>query len=244
MANDNCSCGCEFSIEQNKAVVCCICSNNYNPTCVKLTVAEARTINNKNKGCSWSCNECRSLGGSINELRAAIINLKKEIQTLQVRKTETFAEPDFESIIQEVGERFERRHNVVIFNQPEIESHNSQERNDYDMTTTKSILNALSTNIVVDRIQVQRIGKYNKDRPRPIKVRLENVSDVHTVIKNAKRLKDSRDFKHVSVSYDRTPLQAKYYRDVKAAFDARIAAGEENLRIRYKNGLPVIESLN
>lgn len=240
MAIITCSCGCNSSDVDHKFVVCCVCKKNYKHSCVELSTTEVRTIRTK-KGLSWSCAECASLGNSINELKAAILDLRRDIQA---RNTDGLNDTEVENLLQELTDRFERRQNIVIFKLDEIESQNKRERNEHDLSSARMILGNISTDVDTDRIEVHRVGRYVKDRPRPLKIKLGSVKDVHLIIKKVRKLRDIEEFKHISISYDKTIRQVTYYKKVKADLDARVAAGEVNLRIRYRNGMPVISPLN
>ena len=43
---------------------------------------------------------------------------------------------------------------------------------------------------------------------------------------------------HINISMDRTPMQINAYKSVRAALDNRLAQGEKNLKIQYRNGIP------
>lgn len=91
-----------------------------------------------------------------------------------------------------------------------------------------------------------RLGKYDSSRqsPRIIKITLSEEKYVHDAIRNTKKLLDSDDLKHIKISMDRTKRQIEYYKSVKSALDNRISSGENNLKIKYINGIPQIVKLN
>lgn len=241
MSKSACCCGCGGNAEEHQLIVCGVCSKSFIHSCVDLTLCELRTIKTKNKCLSWSCRECSSLGNSINALKAAILDLKKEIQTHDIK---ALNDSVFEDLLHELSDRYDRKQNIIVFKHAEIESQNITERDEHDISTAKSILGSLSAGIDLTRIEVHRLGRYVKNKPRPLKIKLGNSKDVHAIIKNAKNLKDSATYNHISISYDRTTRQINYYKKIKAELDARVAAGEQNLKIRYKSGVPIIDTLN
>lgn len=89
-----------------------------------------------------------------------------------------------------------------------------------------------------------RLGRYNQDKIRPIKVPLESEKLVHDVIHKRKALKNTESYKHVSVSFDRTPRQIELYRSVKSQLMDQINSGDKNYHIKYINGIPKIVPLN
>lgn len=222
-------------------LVCCVCKNSYFHSCEDYTISELRTMKNK-RGASWSCRNCNVVSNDINELRAAILTLKNEI--LSRERSTTIAESAFEEIINEINDRNNRKQNIVLFNVPEPISQNADERKEHDRTTTLSILRSLPTDVDLEGVQINRVGRFvpNAGRHRPIKVRLNGVRDVHNLIKNARNLKSSNEFKHIHISMDKTKRQNEYYKKVKAELDLRAANGEVGLRIRYDGGVPTIVS--
>ncbi|KAK9667488.1 hypothetical protein QE152_g41335 [Popillia japonica] len=118
------------------------------------------------EGLSWSCAECASLGNSINELKAAILDLRRDIQArntdglndtevenllqeLTARNTDGLNDTEVENLLQELTDRFERRQNIVIFKLDEIESQNKRERNEHDLSSVFSSLMKLNPRINV-----------------------------------------------------------------------------------------------
>lgn len=237
----NCTCGCNGATEEHKVVACCICKNAFKYSCVDLTITEIRTLKTK-KGCSWSCTNCAALGSDINELKATILGLRNEIQSL---KGESFSDALFEEVLQEMEDRHDRKQNIIIFNYPESASGDSEARKAYDTAAAKSILSAVSTSVNSDGIETYRLGRFNSNnvRPRPLKIRLGCVRDMRTIMKHAKRIRDS-NFKNISISPDRTLRQLNYYKRVRAEMDTRKANGETDLRIKYQRGIPTIQALN
>nr|CAI5818719.1 unnamed protein product [Callosobruchus analis] len=60
------------------------------------------------------------------------------------------------------------------------------------------------------------------------------------LIKKSPALKNSEEFKNISVSYDRTPRQMQLYKVVRKQIDDTKNGGESNIRIKYVNGIPKI----
>ena len=54
---------------------------------------------------------------------------------------------------------------------------------------------------------ISRIGQFNQDKSRPIKVEFNSSSTVANILKNARKLKLNSDFKSVYLSPDRTKEQ-------------------------------------
>lgn len=234
-----CTCGCNTSAEEHKVVDCCVCKKNFIHSCVDLTITEVRTIKTK-KGLSWSCRNCNILSNDINELRAAILKLTDDLQS------KGCSDDVFEMMLSELSERNDRKQNIIVFNVEEIDAQDGVQRRDHDLRVVRDVLGVISTSIDSEHIEVHRVGRYvgNGNHHRPLKVRLNNVKDVHTVIKNTPKLRNSQSFNSINISFDRTRRQIDYYKKIKAELNSRVEAGATNLRIKYKQGIPTIVSLN
>eukprot|EP00745_Piridium_sociabile_P028676 TRINITY_DN4631_c0_g1_i3.p4 TRINITY_DN4631_c0_g1~~TRINITY_DN4631_c0_g1_i3.p4 ORF type:complete len:118 (+),score=27.59 TRINITY_DN4631_c0_g1_i3:713-1066(+) len=61
--------------------------------------------------------------------------------------------------------------------------------------------------------KIVRLGK-TTDPNRPMKVTLDSAEQVVSVIKSAKKLSGKSDFKKITISMDRTPLEREMMRDL------------------------------
>lgn len=191
------------------------------------------------------------LTNKIKELEAKVdenqsLPLSSRIDTLE-NKLRGVSEGDNrlnanEEILQELSDRQRRKRNIVLFNVPEKE--NGENRNAEDSATIKQILNEVDPIINTSITNAWRLGKFSKDKNRPLKVILENESIVGIVLRKAKNIKTSEKFGRISISADRTPMQINAYKKVKQELDNRISMGETNIRIKYINERPTIVSLN
>lgn len=248
MSAINCIC-CNKLVEAHKSITCVICKNSFNHLCVDLSTSEIRTIKSK-KSFSWTCSTCADTAGTLNELRSLIVSLKQELQdlkgTLNSQKSENH-DINFEDVVQEVSERNARKCNLVIFGLQESPQNSAaQHRLEHDTNGLSSIFSFISPETILGEVKPIRLGKYDPSRtsPRPIKIKLQNEGLVHDLIRNAKKLKDSAQFKGVRISLDRTPRQIAAYKSVKAELDKKIANGNSNLKIKYVGGSPKIVPLN
>lgn len=242
MTNIGCSCGCKSSAEEHRMIACSICKKPYIHSCVDFTASEIRTLHKK--GTSWTCRSCHSLGSDIKELQAAILSLRNDI--LAQKNAASVDDALFEELLWEMKERSDRGQNIILFNVQESELRDVGARNAADLEIVTDILGSLPISIETEHIEVNRLGRFvqGAERLRPVKVRLSGVKAVHTVIKSAGHLRTSSDFKDVRIALDRTKRQMEYYRKIRQEMDARLADGASDLRIKYRRGIPVIESLN
>lgn len=239
-----CSC-CERSYESTLMVKCGICKEAYKNTCVNLTASELRLING-NKGVDWSCPKCKESGNDIKELKQLILQLQDDIASLRNEiKTEiTITEDQFEEIVAEVNDRNSRKSNLVIFGLVEPEQSQSPEnRQKLDKDNIKDILNALLPDEDFDYLRPVRLGKYTPNKIRIVKITLANEPMVHKLIKNTSKLKNMEEYKHISISLDRTSRQINFYKKLKIQLSDRNNNGE-NCGIKYINGVPKIVNLN
>lgn len=177
----------------------------------------------------------------IKDIKNSIDDIKKdlnEVKNYQPVKNKTIV---VEEIIQEISERDKRKRNLMVFNLPEPKSTNSQERVLEDRTQIIKILNLANYS---NDFKIIRLGGFRDGYHRPIKVILDSENGVHNIIKVARSLKNMQGFENVTLSFDRTPVQVDYYRQLRSEMNDRISKGETNLRIQYVNGRPTIKSLN
>lgn len=241
-----CTC-CNRSYDAVCMVKCSICKKLFKNTCVDITANEVRVLN-ANKGYDWSCLRCREFGNEIKDLKALILKLQDDIQTLKAVNNESKTEPSstfFEEIIEEINERNKRQRNVVIFGVTEPNQNLSNEaRENSDKAEVSDILHTVLPELNTNNIKPIRLGRFITEKIRPIKIRLDNEVDVIKVIRHSNTLKNSRFNNKVFISVDRTPRQLEYFKKIKDELNRRKNAGENNIKIKYVNGIPKIISLN
>ena len=225
----NCAC-CGNLVRDEPVVNCSVCKKLFLPTCVDLNRTEVRKINT-NKGLIWSCKDCMSLGNDLMQLKSVIVGLQDEIKALKSLHEERHKQASplmmTEEIIQEVMERDRRRNNVMVFGVPEGRFDSKDQQITADGATLADMFGVLEAGAADYRLR--RVGKYDPSK---------------TNLRKAKILKTVDRFSRVFISRDRTPFQTKLYRSVRDELDARIADGESDLRIKYKNDVPQIVALN
>lgn len=232
---------CKSATDIAKLVSCSICKNAFRYACVGLTLGEIKSISSKT-GLSWTCDSCSVIGSDINDLKAALVDLKNEVAQLKTSNVPEISNKTIETIIQEVYERHKRRKNIIFYG---ITENQGGRYANEDNNKVKSVLNFLEVNSTEWDIKPMRLGRINPStqRPRPIKLVLSSEEDVHCILRKASKLKNS-EFDGVHISQDRTPREIDYYKSLKNEMAERISKGEINLRIKYQKGVPVIQSLN
>nr|CAI5835864.1 unnamed protein product [Callosobruchus analis] len=227
-------------------IKCCICKKQFKNSCVDISSAEARLLNS-NKGCDWSCKVRRSIGNNIKDLnlKALILKLQDDIQTLKTTKSDdaTLNRNEFlEEVISELWERNKRRKNVIILGVPEEDANDNGVTSDKDKIT--DILHTIDRNFSLQDVKIVRLGKQMGGKIRPVRLTCNTEQQVSDIIRNARKLKDSRFKNKVFVSSDRTPKQLAYFRELKDQVKERMEVGESDLKIRHFNGVPRIISEN
>lgn len=104
-------------------------------------------------------------------------------------------------------------------------------------------MNAVLPEENFEQVKPVRIGQYNVNKRRLVKITLANEDMVINVLRNAFQLKNNPSFENVSISQDRTPRQIEYFKKIKSQMMERNKNGE-NCKLKYVNGVPRIVNLN
>lgn len=139
-------------------------------------------------------------------------------------------------VINELHQREIRKKNIIIFGHPEVTERNEEKQK------IINLLRELSPTISEENvIHAYRLGKKQNDKPRPLKVILQNPELVRVIINDVKnKLKTIPNLQGISITFDRTPAQMKEYAILKEELNQRLSAGESNLCIKYLNDVPKI----
>lgn len=175
------------------------------------------------------------------ETKESLNNMQKDIDLL---KNNTPTNPDsqfqntpfatHEDLILEFQDRYERLRNIVLVGIPETFEQNSTARRQYDSNESVKILKNIYENCPVPT-KTLRLGKYSKDKSRPLKVCFESTEDVKYLLRNKAKL--NKDYRLYA---DQTPSQKKFLDTVKQELERREQNGEKNLTIKYIKGIPKI----
>lgn len=220
---------------------------NYQIKCYTSRTSSRRKL-------KYICFECEPGLQQIPKMLALISGLQDEVRDLKVKfaaltdnqasTSVTSNVPAGEDIIHEIYERNKRSRNIIFYGS--VESGTSkQEQINLDNVLVQNLLD--QTSIQCDGIKPIRLGRFDstlEQRSRPIRVTLSSSDDVFKIIRKFKTIKNNPQYSHLSASLDRTPRQIAIFKSVKNELTARIAAGETNLKIKYKNGIPTIINVN
>lgn len=242
-----CAC-CNKPCKANLIIKCSVCKKTFRHSCVNITLDELRILNDNDKGYEWSCSNCRNFGNELKDLKALILKLQNDILDLKLENSgsrSSIIDDNFEQILEEINQRNIRKSNLVIFGVVEQDQGLSASvRVENDKTEVTNILQVIDPDLNVPSMKPIRLGSYNTTKNRPIKISLNDEKDVHNVIRKVNVLKNNRSYKNISISFDRTPRQLEYYRNLRKNLKEREDGGENNLKIKYIKGIPKIISLN
>ncbi|GJQ79947.1 hypothetical protein Trydic_g269, partial [Trypoxylus dichotomus] len=113
-------------------------------------ITEIRTIKSK-KGVSWSCRNCNILSSDINDLKAAILSLAAR------EKSAGIDDKAFEELLAELGDRNNRKQNIIMFGVPESDTHDANTRRSRELETVQAVLKALPSAMNTDHIELDDI---------------------------------------------------------------------------------------
>lgn len=173
-----------------------------------------------------------------NKLKATEIKMKT-LETDFLNKTPASRNSSItdERLITEIQERSSRMKNLIISGVSEIYNTDASHRRQNDQQEITKILNTLTDNCP-QPVKIFRIGKYNKEKNRHIKICFSTSEPPILLLKNKSKLPDN-----LKMFSDKTPLQQELFKETMEELNRRLSAGESNLTIKYIRGTPkVIEN--
>ncbi|CAH2087022.1 unnamed protein product [Euphydryas editha] len=180
----------------------------------------------------------------LNTLRNDSKLTEKKVIDLQKKVEELKPEHDFssyqfqENAITEIKEREFRSKNIVINGIPEPQSLNREERMSMDKKEVNNILKKLNQTYPEPKIMF-RLGKFNANKTRPIKVCFNSQEVVKSILRKRKDI----DIETIKIYSDQTPQQQKYLKNLKDELKRRLESGQKDLGIKYINSVPRIIEL-
>lgn len=181
-----------------------------------------------NKKIDEVSSQLRDLGGRTTLLEDKITTFETRLSKIESSNISTD-----NNIISEISERQLRSRNMIIFNAPESDDNTSAN----DSSVIKSIFDYIG--IEMTPTAISRLGR-KSSKPRPLKITLQDASDVFVILKNKFKLRSSQNFSSIRISPDRTQMQRDQLRNVYAKIEERKAAGETDLILKFLKGIPTI----
>lgn len=163
--------------------------------------------------------------------------LTEEVQKLRVRQDMLATE----SALREMTERANRASNLIVYNIPESDSEDTEEKKEHDFKECEKVIKSVTNKVKCDGVKMFRLGApaTKRDTPRPIKVILRSKSDAVEVLRNRTKLA-----KPNSIVADITPLQREYLKHLREELEERTEKGEKDLTIKYVRGHPAIVKIS
>ncbi|CAH2098604.1 unnamed protein product [Euphydryas editha] len=184
--------------------------------------------------------ELINISGFRTNIEEKVKTIENELVTIKSGSTTAITKPSFsyEDFISETYERAKREKNIIIRGITEIRSLNSEERLSYDTEEVMKIMK-MAVPDCTKPIKTIRIGKYNPDIPRPIKIILPTSEAAKSILRNKSKIKVN----NIKLYSDETPYQQKYRNNLRNELKRRLEGGEKDLTIKYINGVPKITKI-
>ncbi|XP_061728918.1 uncharacterized protein LOC133533861 [Cydia pomonella] len=193
--------------------------------------------------------ENEKISSEISSLKQHISNTDDKIKSLQtdinVLKSESSADNpntrplDEEGLIKEIRERAYREKNIIIYGISELADGNIQEKQQHDNNEVHNITQLIIENSPVPQ-QIFRLGKFNPNKTRPVKVCYDSAQTVKQILRNKNKIEN----KEAKIYADLTPTQQNNLKALRQELRTRQENGENNITIKYVDGCPKIITTN
>lgn len=217
-------------------IQCDACKMFVRACCAQIDGDDATRITRQRaKGVRYFCNTCNRSLDQFSELKLLLKSIEECLTKLEAHPKELDPEV-FESVVRETRERVQRESNLIIYGVVESNLESDHE-------TINKIVKSIKTDVRdIPSDRVMRLGKQNGDKPRIIRVVFDNPFIVKAILKGKNKLKSFDRFKDVYLKSDETFYQRERLKQCRELLKSRLANGENNLSIKYTNGIPSIIS--
>nr|XP_023018000.1 stress response protein NST1-like [Leptinotarsa decemlineata] len=231
---------CNLEMTPGEGVCCDSCQVTTHSTlnCSGISTSEVRAIVLQKRSLLYFCEECREAFKSVPKLLREIRDMRKEMNTLKqevedLKQKEKQEVNNFEEIVMELEERKKKSKNVIILNIKESIKTNKKERIEDEMNTVKTILS--ETEVEDLEYRVQRIGKYEPGKNRPLRIVMAKPEATKEILRNKNKIKTYK----ATIFGDQTKAQREYYNKIKKQLEESKNRGE-NKYIKYINNIPTL----
>lgn len=185
-----------------------------------------------------------SCQGSIGSLEQRSADLGRELQCvkqqmsdLKLAGNDDSSSPlgSVDKILSELNERKRRENNVILFNVVESKAVSSDVRRREDLDAVVVCIRSVCDSIDCESLVISRLGKYQRDKVRPIKVVFPSASEARLVLKNKKKCTSG-----IKICSDKTPSQRDYLKQLQNELKNLCESGVSNKTIRYVDNVPKI----
>jgi len=152
---------------------------------------------------------------------------EKEISELRKSNENNITE-----LMLEMEQRIQRSGNIIIFGIPEQSQGTIEERRSLDASAVDELLSEIDEEVPESKsLQIHRLGKPRDGRPRPLRITGFTVGQKLQVVRSARSLRNSDNYKNVFVNSDLTPRQQREARALRVELKQRRENGENDLVI-------------
>lgn len=149
--------------------------------------------------------------------------------------------------MEEVNDRNIRKKNIIVFNAPESSSTLPQDIKAYETSLVASIVKSAAPGLDATKIRSFRLGQKSAGKTRPVKlifVSEEVMAQVLSKFSIDSLASVEPNLKDIKLSRDRSPQELSTLKKLREDLDQRSEAGEHDLTIKYRNGVPKIVKKN
>lgn len=195
--------------------------------------------------------ELSSISNKLSSLEARVSSAEGHLNDLGVRVAAvegkaTTSNSSPEETIAEFNDRSRRANNLMVYNFPENSSRTAEARMENDSAGFLKLLTYFAPDLPSD-FKCHRVGRPQKDKARPLKVIFSSPEHPKLLLNNLVKDDLSKvcpSFSEVALSRDRTDRERQYLKQLRQELESRIKEGEDNLTIKYINGVPsIVKSL-
>ena len=232
---------CDHLVDDGKAIRCDNCSTWLHFKCSELTKAQYEWLVKPScpSSIKWFCPVCETEPGKDPEdnkfdtLSALILTITKQNTEIlksmtNEKKVEKQIKVNLSEALEDQKEKDDRRQNLVFFNIPE--SADTDEGKSNDIGKVRDVIKHVCPDIATEDIHEQNVLRlgvrrassddHPRPKPRPIKIVFCDATHRDKVLKNARKLKDSK-FQAVGISPDKTKKERDEYQQIRKEFRRR-----------------------
>lgn len=162
-------------------------------------------------------------------------------------KSKIYSGPDPEAVLREAEERHKRRKYVVLSGIPEHLTGSVDDRSIKDNQIVGEIMKELGVAQMALE-EIARVGPIRSTRPRILRCKCKKVEDKLSILKAARKLRNSVRFKSVYINADRTLQQRNVHKNLRMELQNRREAGEDVMihygKVIKKSDIPNFQSFH
>lgn len=222
---------CETKLADDDAAIQCeVCEFWYCVNCSGMSRNFYEELGNSDlrENFMWYCNGCKKAIPGVRQVLKMVSSIKESYDEMNNRldrleskiteaDTELSQDHRIDQALYDFKEREMRKNNLIIYNLPESNAANGEDRKVEESEKVEKICESLempSTQENVVRLGERKTG--DGARPRPLKVTFLDENSKKKFLKSSSLLKNTNEFKKISVTPDYTFRQRKINNQMKA----------------------------